>query len=39
MSERRTRVGRAIEAERALKWGRITAGGMWSIAGRSVEYR
>lgn len=39
IAERRTRIGRAIEVEWALKWGRITAGGMWGIAGRSVEYR
>jgi hypothetical protein len=35
-AERRASVRRAIEAEEALKWGRLSAGNAGGIAGGSV---
>jgi hypothetical protein len=38
-AEREAEIKRAIEAEEALKWGRISAGGMWGLLGRSASSR
>ena len=35
-TERRATIRRAIEAEEDLKWGRLSAGNVGDIAGRSV---
>jgi hypothetical protein len=38
-AEREARIKRALETEDALKWGRVSAGGMWGFFGRSADYR
>jgi hypothetical protein len=36
-AEREAEIERVIEIEDALKWGRISAGGMWGLLGRSAS--
>jgi hypothetical protein len=36
-TERQAAIERAIETEHELKWGRISAGGMWGFIGRSAK--
>ena len=38
-AEREAEIERVIEIEDALKWGRISAGGMWGLLGRSASSR
>jgi hypothetical protein len=38
-AEREAEIERVIEIEDALKWGRISAGGMWGLSGRSASSR
>ncbi len=38
-AERRATIERAIETEGALKWGRLQAGSMWGMFGRSASSR
>lgn len=39
MAERRAAIGRAIETERELRWGRLSAGIAGGISGRSTALR
>ncbi len=36
-TERRAMVERVIETQNALKWGRLQAGSMWGMFGRSAS--
>ncbi len=36
-TERRATIERTIETENALKWGRLQAGSMWGMFGRSAS--
>jgi hypothetical protein len=36
-AEREAKIVRVIEIENALKWGRISAGSMWGLLGRSAS--
>jgi hypothetical protein len=36
-TERQATVEREIETEKALKWGRLQAGSMWGMFGRSAS--
>ncbi len=36
-AERRATIERVIETEGALKWGRLQAGSMWGMFGRSAS--
>jgi hypothetical protein len=36
-TERRATIERVIETEDALKWGRLQAGSMWGMLGRSAS--
>jgi hypothetical protein len=36
-TERQATIERAIETEDALKWGRLQAGSIWGIFGRSAS--
>jgi hypothetical protein len=36
-AEREAKIERVIEIENALKWGRISAGSMWGLLGRSAS--
>jgi hypothetical protein len=38
-AERRAAIGRAIETERELRWGRLSAGIAGGISGRSTALR
>ena len=38
-ADREAGIGRAIEIEEALKWGRFSAGSVWGALGRLAEYR
>jgi hypothetical protein len=38
-TERRATIERTIETENALKWGRLQAGSMWGMFGRSASSR
>jgi hypothetical protein len=38
-AEREASITKTIQTEEALKWGRISAGGMWGFFGRSADYR
>jgi hypothetical protein len=38
-AEREARAIKALQTEEALKWGRISAGGLWGFFGRSADYR
>jgi hypothetical protein len=37
--EREAEIERAIETEAALKWGRLQAGSVWGMFGRSASSR
>jgi hypothetical protein len=38
-TERQATIERAIETENALKWGRLQAGSVWGMFGRSASSR
>jgi len=38
-AEREARISKAVQTEEALKWGRLSAGSLWGIFGRSADYR
>jgi hypothetical protein len=38
-AEREATTRKALQTEEALKWGRISAGGLWGFFGRSADYR
>ena len=38
-AEREARIGKAVQTEEALKWGRVTAGSLWGFFGRAADHR
>jgi hypothetical protein len=38
-AEREARIGKAVQTEEALKWGRVSAGSLWGFFGRAADYR
>jgi hypothetical protein len=38
-AEREARIRKTIQTEKALKWGRVSAGSLWGFFGRSADYR